>query len=94
MDEGLTPKPVENRCFYCHQPFQYEWYEFDSQSLEDGEPEGYWMEIPCEECMKRRRELGQVLQDMADRGELELDNRDKLLIEEAGFASAPETKDV
>lgn len=90
MDErGLAqhrPEKPNNYCFYCHQPFDYEWYEFESEAIADGEPTGFWQELPCLECFKRRNELATYIKNLSDQGHLELDAKDKELIREAGIA--------
>lgn len=84
MDErGIKDQKPTNYCFYCHSPFEYEWYGFDPDAEADGEPAGFWMEIPCQTCAERQKELAKYLEELSDVGKLELDARDKLIIEES-----------
>lgn len=87
MAKVNKPEKPLNYCYFCHSPFEYEWYEAEAGAEADGELPGFWMELPCQVCVEKRKELADCLSEMASRGELELDFRDQELIKESQFGS-------
>lgn len=83
MAKVNKPEKPLNYCYFCHSPFEYEWYEAEAGAEADGELPGFWMEIPCQTCAERQKELAAYLEELSNEGKLELDNRDRLLIEES-----------
>lgn len=83
MAKVNKPEKPLNYCYFCHSPFEYEWYEAEAGAEADGELPGFWMELPCQVCVEKRKELAAYLEELSEAGKLELDNQDRSLIEES-----------